>query len=29
VVDSTTRRLTTPSSQNLDYGPAFSPAAHP
>ncbi len=25
VVDSTTRRLTTPSSQNLDYGPAFSP----
>jgi Tol biopolymer transport system component/DNA-binding winged helix-turn-helix (wHTH) protein len=25
VVDSTTRRLTTPPSQNLDYGPAFSP----
>jgi Tol biopolymer transport system component/DNA-binding winged helix-turn-helix (wHTH) protein len=25
VVDFTTRRLTTPSSQNLDYGPAFSP----
>ncbi len=25
VVDSTTRRLTSPSSQNLDYGPAFSP----
>ncbi len=25
LVDSTTRRLTSPSNQNLDYGPAFSP----
>jgi Tol biopolymer transport system component/DNA-binding winged helix-turn-helix (wHTH) protein len=25
LIDSTIRRLTSPSSQNLDYGPAFSP----
>jgi Tol biopolymer transport system component len=25
IADSTTRRLTSPQSQNLDYGPAFSP----